>query len=42
MFCKECGTVLDVHEQCVNCQKKQLMMEMNTEKAVNATSEIVG
>ncbi len=42
MFCKECGTVLDVHGQCVNCQEKQLKMEMNTEKAVNACLEIVG
>ena len=42
MFCESCGTVLNVHGQCVNCDKKQLKREINTEKQEAVSSEMVG
>jgi hypothetical protein len=32
MFCRECGTVLNVHGQCVNCEKKQVEKDVDRQE----------
>ncbi|MFX1283089.1 MAG: hypothetical protein ACFFB5_05505 [Promethearchaeota archaeon] len=40
MFCESCGTVLNVHGQCINCEKK-LEGELDTEKQVDLNPDVV-
>ena len=30
MFCESCGTVLNAHGECINCEKKRLDRELET------------
>lgn len=40
MFCETCGTVLDVHGQCINCDKRQFEREIEAERQVDFRTEI--
>ncbi len=40
MFCESCGTVLNEHGQCVNCDKK-LERELDTKRQVDLNPDVV-
>ncbi len=40
MFCETCGTVLNVHRLCINCEKNQ--QERNVDEQENLSAEAIG
>ncbi|MFX0182155.1 MAG: hypothetical protein ACFE95_03640 [Candidatus Hodarchaeota archaeon] len=42
MFCVVCGTVLDGHNQCINCKKNQNETETDSDNQTNVKSKIAG
>ena len=42
MFCKTCGTVLDVNGLCINCDKKQQDKNVNAERQNELKIDVTG
>ncbi len=42
MFCKNCGTVLNVDGLCVNCDKKQQNKNLNPESQIELKLDVTG